>query len=75
MNLIEALQRENDKSRAFIAELDALPGDPGLEISKAAHREMIRRAEAAIASGDVVAMVAAAQMCGIGESAEEVIEP
>ena len=75
MNLIEALQRENQKSREFIANLDQTAQAighkdattaPGLNLSRAMHESLIRNAESAIASGDVVAMVEAAAAHGIG---------
>jgi hypothetical protein len=73
MNLIEALQEENRKSREFLVELDEteklLPGDRGLAISRAITSALIRQTEDAIASGDVLQMLAAAKAHGLGEEA------
>jgi hypothetical protein len=70
MNLVEALQEENRKSRQFLVELDEaekiLPG-PGCAISRAVTSALIRQTEDAIASGDVLQMLAAAKAHGLGE--------
>lgn len=75
MNLIAAMQAENTKSRAFLAELDeaavamgkkSAKDDRGLNISRMVYLGLIKQSEGAIASGDVVAMVAIAQAQGIG---------
>lgn len=76
-NLVSALQEANAESRAFIVHLEetaeviaksSIDDDPGLSISKSVHQELIRRAEVAIASGDVIAIMEAAAAYGIGES-------
>ncbi len=75
MNLIEALQAENTKSRAFLVELDetavllghkSAAEDLGINLSRVATLAMIAQSEKAIASGDVVQMVGIAQLQGIG---------
>jgi len=72
MNLVEALQAKNDEHRRFVAELEETakllgkPNDPGLAMSKAITLGLIQTNEAAIASGDVVQLVAAARQNGIG---------
>lgn len=70
MNLVEALQEENRKSREFLLELDeteALCPGPGLAVSRALTQALIRQTEAAIASGDAMQMLAAAKAHGIRE--------
>jgi len=73
VNLVEALQEENRKSREFLVELDEteklLPG-PGLAISRAITSALIRQTEDAIASGDVLKMLAAAKAHGLGGDGE-----
>lgn len=77
MNLVEALQEANNKSRKFVAQLDetaVLLGmgtraedDPGLAMSKSITLHLIQQTEAAIASGDVLRMLAVADLHGIGQ--------
>lgn len=76
VNLIEALQDKNRKCREFIVELEeaakllgheSIDDDPGLKASKLINQGMIDLGERAIASGDVVAMVKAAAVHGIGD--------
>lgn len=73
MNLIEALQEANEKSRAHLRELDeveALAGpSPGIAFSRTLTKRLIAQTEAAIASDDVLQMVAAASAHGIGGAA------
>lgn len=78
MNLIEALQAENEKSREHLRELEGTAkllgkgdSDLGLRISATITRTLIAQTEAAIASGDVMQMLAAAQAHGIGAGDEE----
>lgn len=75
MNLIEAMQAENAKNRAFLTELDdaaramgmkSAEDDPGLNASRMITAALIGQSEKAIASGDVVEMVTVAQAQGIG---------
>ena len=76
MNLIEALQAENEKSREHIKQLDETAAllhgegktaddDPGLRMSKAVSLSLIQSTEAAIASGDVIRMLEAASLHGL----------
>ena len=76
MNLIEALQARAAESREFLAELEetakllghtSAATAPGLGISKALHDGIIRRCEAAIASGDTVEMVKVGAALGVGK--------
>ncbi len=73
--LAQSLLDANDKTRKFLAELEDaaramghknVDEDPGLRISKAVYAGLVDSTEKAIASGDVVAMVQAAQAHGIG---------
>lgn len=78
MNLVEGLQRANNESREFLAQLDETEkllgkphgSDPGLNISRQVTLSLIRATEEAIASGDVLQMLAAANLHGLGEEAE-----
>lgn len=74
MNLIAALLRANDKSRTFLRELDdaeaAVGPQAGLAISRALTQDLIAKTEAAIASGDVLQMLAVAEAQGLGEESE-----
>lgn len=76
-NLVEALQRANNESRQHVADLDrtarlmgheSADADPGLRLSKVATGHLIHVTERAIASGDVIEMLKAAKLHGIGES-------
>ncbi len=80
MNIIEGLQQANRESRDHIAQLEetakilghkTADDDPGLRLSKIATQVLIDTTERAMASGDVVAMVQAAQAHGLGESEGE----
>lgn len=66
MNLIEGLQAEANKRRAFIGELErtavllgkgSADADPGLRISKSFSETQISMIDSAIASNDVVEML------------------
>jgi hypothetical protein len=79
MNLIEALQAENEKSREHLRDLEetakllgkgSVDADPGLRISASITRALIAQTEVAIASGDVLKMLAAAGAHGIGTGDE-----
>lgn len=74
MNLVEALQKANNESREHLRELaetEALIGpSPGIEISRTITKNLIAQTEAAIASGDVLLMLAAAEAHGLGEESE-----
>lgn len=79
MNLIEAMQADNTKSRAFLVELDesavlfgnkSAADDAGLNVSRMVTQALIDQSEKAIASGDVVQMIAVAQAQGIGRADE-----
>lgn len=74
MNLIEALQKANNESREFIRKLDECAvlmkgnladDDPGLALSKTVTLAIIKTAEKAIASGDLIEMLRAAELHGI----------
>jgi len=71
VSLAQSLIDANAASRKFIVELDEAdelvgPGDPGLAISRKVTQALIGATDKALASGDVVAMVQAAQAHGIG---------
>ena len=73
-NLIDGLQEANEESRRFLAELEdcarvmghkGAADDLWLRVSKAITEGLIRQTEAAIASGDVLQMLAAASAHGL----------
>jgi hypothetical protein len=83
MNLVEALLAENRKSRAFIQQLDetaemmlgkgkTAEDDPGLRASKIITQTLVDVTEDAIASGDVVKMLEAAEAHGIADGIQRV---
>ena len=84
MNLIEALQQANNKSRRFIAQLDRTAkmigagdraeDDPGLALSKAITEALIQATDRAIASGDLQLMLSMAGFHGLDAPDEESAE-
>ncbi len=73
--LAQSLLDANEKSREFLKELEetavalghkCADDDPGLKVSKAVTKALILATERAVASGDVVAMVLAADAHGAG---------
>lgn len=71
-NFVEGLLEANEKSRKFLLELDEteklLGGNQaGIGISRAITKQLIAETERAIGSGDVLQMLAAAKMHGLGE--------
>lgn len=77
MNIVEALQKEAQKGRDFLRELEDAaeamrPGSkiddhPGLAMSAAVHLAMIKQIEAVIAGGDAVEMVRVFALVGGSE--------
>jgi len=71
VNLVEALLKENESNREFLAQLDesdeVIGKNPGTEISRTIYKDLIKRTDEAIGSGDVVEMVKMAQLHGVGK--------
>ena len=74
-NMIEALQEANRQGREHIAQLEEtakmFPNAAGLVVSRKITEALIRQTEAAIASGDIIAMLAAAKANGLDAEQQE----
>ena len=76
--LAQMLLDANDESRQFIAEIDsalgmpALGDQPGLRLSRAVTETLVSTTQDALASGDVVAMIRAANAHGLAWPRDEV---
>lgn len=81
LNLIEALQEANNKSRQFLSELDEtaelLGGEnnSGVALSRAVTVALIQQTEAAIASGDILRMLVAAEVHGLNTGEADSTQP
>lgn len=71
MNLVEALLKANEEAREHLRQLDEIDAtqgpSAGIAISRSITKGLIAQTEAAIGSGDVLAMLRMATAHGIGE--------